>query len=64
MEQSLIKESVIQVKIFTMPFNFQLGIFDDEKFNNFVKDKELISVKDYFFQRDEILCLTGNYILD
>ena len=28
-----------------MPFNPQLGIFDDEQFNNFSKDKELVSVK-------------------
>ena len=41
-----------------MPFNFQLGIFDDEEFNNFVKDKELVSVSDYLFQRDEISYLT------
>ena len=58
MEQLLIKESLVQVRIWTLPFNFQLGVFDDEKFNNFVKDKELISVKDYFFQRDEIPYLT------
>ncbi|MDE0092581.1 MAG: HRDC domain-containing protein [Oligoflexia bacterium] len=58
MEQLPMEESMIQVRVFTMPFNFQAGIFDDEKFNNFVKDKELISVKDYFFQRDEIPYLT------
>ena len=49
---------MMQVKVFTMPFNFPLGIFDDEKFNNFVKDKELISVNDYFFQRGEVPYLT------
>jgi ATP-dependent DNA helicase RecQ len=49
---------MIQVKVFTMPFNFQLGIFDDEELNNFVKDKELVSVSDYLFQRDEVPYLT------
>ena len=49
---------MIQVKVFTMPFNFQLGIFDEEEFSNFVKDKELVSVNDYFFQRNEIFYLT------
>lgn len=49
---------MIQVRVFTMPFNFQLGIFDDEEFNNFTKDKELVSVNDYLFQRDEIPYLT------
>lgn len=41
-----------------MPFNSQLGVFDDEEFNNFTKDKELISVSDYLFQRDDIPYLT------
>ena len=31
----------MQIKIFTMPFNSQLGVFDDEQFNDFSKDKEL-----------------------
>ena len=35
----------MQIKIFTMPFNSQLGVFDDEQFNDFSKDKELMSVK-------------------
>ncbi len=49
---------MIQVKIFTLPFNSQLGIFDDQEFNQFVKDKELVSVNDYLFQRDEMPYLT------
>ena len=49
---------MMQVKIFTMPFNSQLGIFDDEEFNDFTKDKELVSVNDYLFQRDETPYLT------
>ena len=48
----------MQIKIFTMPFNPQLGIFDDEQFNNFSKDKELVSVNDYLFCRDEMHYLT------
>lgn len=46
------------IKIFTLPFNPQLGVFDDEELNNFTKDKELISVSDYFFQRNETFYLT------
>ena len=49
---------MIQVKVWTLPFNSQMGIFDDEEFNNFVKDKELVSVSDYFFQCDDISYLT------
>ena len=49
---------MMQVKVFTMPFNSQLGVFDDESFNDFTKDKELVSVNDYLFQRDEIPYLT------
>ncbi len=49
---------MMQVKIFTMPFNSQLGVFDDEEFNSFIKDKELVSANDYLFQRDEIPYLT------
>ena len=49
---------MMQVRVFTMPFNFSLGRFDDEEFNNFSKDKELVSVNDYFFHRDEIPYLT------
>ena len=41
-----------------MPFNTQLGVFDDEQFNDFSKDKELMSVNDYLFCRDEIHYLT------
>ena len=48
----------MQIKIFTMPFNAHLGIFDDEQFNNFSKDKELVSVNDYLFCRDETHYLT------
>lgn len=33
---------MIQVKVWTLSFNSQIGIFDDEEFNNFVKDKELV----------------------
>ena len=41
-----------------MRFNCQLGVFEDEEFNNFVKDKDLVSVNDYLFQRDEVFYLT------
>ena len=52
------KIGMMQIKIFTMPFNSQLGIFDDGQFNDFSKDKELVSVNDYLFCRDEIHYLT------
>ena len=51
-------ENMMQVKIFTIPFNSQMGIFGDEEFNDFSKDKELLSVSDYLFHRDEIPYLT------
>ena len=37
-----------------MPFNSRLGVFDDEQFNDFSKDEELMSVNDYLFCRDEV----------
>ena len=40
---------MMQIKIFTMPFNSQLGIFDDGQFNDFSKDKELVSVNALVF---------------
>ena len=48
----------MHIKIFTLPFNSQLGVFDDEKFNDFVKEKELVAVNDYFFHRNEAPYLT------
>ena len=44
---------MMQVKVFTMLLNSRLGVFNDESFNDFTKDKELVSVNDYFFQRDK-----------
>ena len=48
----------MQVKVFTLPFRSQLWVFDDAKFNEFSKDKELVSVSDYSFHRDETPNLT------
>ena len=48
----------MQVRIFTIPFNSYLGIFDDGVLNDFSKDKEIIEINDYLFTRNEIPYLT------
>ena len=48
----------MQVRIFTIPFNSYLGIFDDGVLNDFSKDKEIIGINDYLFTRNEIPYLT------
>lgn len=48
----------MQVRIFTIPFNSNLGIFDDGALNDFSKDKEIVGINDYLFTRNEIPYLT------
>ncbi|MCY4643826.1 MAG: HRDC domain-containing protein [Bacteriovoracales bacterium] len=48
----------MQVKVFTLPFNSGVGVFDDEEFNSFAKDKEIIGVNDYLFERNGTPYLT------
>ena len=49
---------MMQVRIFTIPFNSNLGIFDDGALNDFSKDKEIVGINDYLFTRNEIPYLT------
>ena len=46
------------VKIFSMTFNSVVGGFDDEPLRDFIKDKEVISIRDHLFVRNEIPYLT------
>ncbi len=48
----------MQVKIFTIPFNANLGTFDDEVFSDFVKDKEILSASDHLFLKNDIPYIT------
>lgn len=41
------------VRIFTLRFNPALGRFEDEEVRNFIKDKEVLSIRDHFFVKDE-----------
>jgi len=42
------------IKVISLPFNSALGGFDDEEVRDFLKDKELISCRDYLFVKNEI----------
>ena len=46
------------VRIFTLKFDSVLGAFDDEALRDFIKDKEILSIRDHFFTRDESPYLT------
>ncbi len=46
------------IKIISLPFDSTFGGFNDELVREFLKDKELISFKDYFFVRNDIPYLT------
>jgi hypothetical protein len=39
--------------IITLKFNSVLERFDDTELKEFIKDKEVLSVKDYFFTKNE-----------
>ena len=41
------------LRIFALKFNSALSAFDDTDFQAFIKDKEVLSVKDHFFVKDE-----------
>jgi len=43
----------MQVRVFTLSFNSALNGFDDDEVREFVKDKEVLSVRDHFFAKDE-----------
>jgi superfamily II DNA helicase RecQ len=42
------------VRIFTLKFDPVVGGFDDSGLQNFVKDKEVLSIRDHFFTKDEV----------
>jgi superfamily II DNA helicase RecQ len=46
------------LRIFCLTFNSALGGFDDSGVREFLRDKELISVRDHLFVRNEIPYLT------
>ncbi|MDB5037556.1 MAG: hypothetical protein JWQ35_1084 [Bacteriovoracaceae bacterium] len=46
------------VKVFSLTFNSLMGGFDDEPLRDFMKDKEIISINDHLFIRNEIPYLT------
>lgn len=46
------------IKTITLPFNSMAGEFDDGIIREFVKDKEIISISNYHFVRNEIPYLT------
>lgn len=46
------------IKVITLPFSSAHGGFNDEEAVEFLRDKELISVSDYIFTRNEIPYLT------
>ncbi len=41
-------------KIITLKFNSAIDSFDDMPVRDFIKDKEILSLKDHFFIKDEI----------
>jgi len=45
-------------KIFTLRFNELTDIFDDALLQEFIKNKEILSMRDYFFMRHEVPYLT------
>ena len=42
------------VRIFTLKFDPVLGGFDDGEVRDFLKDKEVLPIRDHFFIKDEI----------
>ncbi|MCI5144240.1 MAG: hypothetical protein D3923_01635 [Candidatus Electrothrix sp. AR3] len=48
----------MDIRIFTLRFNVETERFDDTRFRDFIKDKEVISMNDHFFIRDNMPYLT------
>ena len=42
------------VRVFTLHFSSPLGGFDDGELRDFIKDKEVLSIREHFFVRDEL----------
>ena len=43
----------MQVRVFTLHFDPAVGGFDDKSLREFVKDREVLSIRDHFFTREE-----------
>jgi hypothetical protein len=41
----------MHVRIFSLKFNAALGQFDDTALQDFIKDKEVLSIRDHFLSR-------------
>ena len=56
----------MNVRVFTLSFSSVLGGFDDGEVREFVKDKEVLAVRDHFFLKDEsphlVLVVTYNML--
>jgi superfamily II DNA helicase RecQ len=46
------------LKIFSFVFNSALGTFDDSEFQDFVKDKAILSIREFFFIHNNLPYLT------
>lgn len=46
------------IKVFSLTFSSASGDFDDSPIQDFIKDKEVISIRDYLFVRNEVPYLT------
>ena len=46
------------LRIFTLKFQSTLGAFDDAELQAFIKDKEVVSIRDHFFTKDDMPYLT------
>jgi ATP-dependent DNA helicase RecQ len=46
------------VKVFSLPFDSALGNFNDKELREFLKDKEVISIQEHFFMKNEVPFLT------
>jgi len=44
----------LRMKVFTLPFSVTTGAFDDEVVVNFLADKQLVEVRDYFYVQGEL----------
>lgn len=44
----------MHLRVFTLKFNSALGGFNDGEMRDFLKDKEVLSVRDHFFVKDEV----------
>ena len=48
----------MQLRIFTLPFNPVTQSFDDSGVTGFMADKDVLSIRDHFFTKDDIPYLT------